>query len=320
MKNLKLLSIFFLVFGFYACENDDDETIDDDDSTTIASFVAASPNHESLEAALDRAGLTSALDGSGSLTLFAPDDNAFAQFLADNGFADLDAVPVDVLTNLLNNHLINSGAVQSGDLATGYVNTAAVDTDNNNLSLFVNIDGGVELNGVSTVTGADNVVDNGVVHVVDGVIGLPTVATLAAADPNFATLVVALDQENLVGALQNTDPNAAVPAPYTVFAPTEDAFAALINEDPNLNDASDVLALPNLTDILLYHVIAGSAVREADIPSGTPVATAEGSNITIDTSSGAVITDGQGRSINIIATNVTAINGVIHAIDNVLLP
>src|SRR5690606_30932688 len=119
------------------------------------------------------------LKGDGPFTVFAPDNAAFSEFLSANGFANLDAVPVPVLKQILLNHVV-SGAVKSTDLTTGYIQTLATATPNNlNMSMFVNTSGGVKLNGISSVTAADNILDNGVVHLVNKVIGLPTIVTFA---------------------------------------------------------------------------------------------------------------------------------------------
>lgn len=322
MKKTKLIfkTMLLLVLSTAIISCDDDDPVTPAVPTATA-FVVANPNFSSLEAALVRADLASTLNGAGPFTIFAPTNDAFNDFLTANNFADLNAVPVDVLRNTLLNHVV-SGTVRSTDLTSGYIKTSATNngmTTGDALDMYVNIRSGVVLNGVATVTGADNMVSNGIIHVVNQVIALPTVVTLAAANPDFSNLVTAVTQANLAATLSSS----ASPAPFTVFAPLNSSFQALIDESTTdgLNSIQDILALPNLATILTYHVVGGAAVRQEDITNGQVVnPIAMGTSFTINTTSGVNITDGQARVTPILVTNVTGINGVVHAIGRVLLP
>ena len=320
-KFLNLLIIVVLSVSVLSC-NDDDEMEGlqvELQTNTIADFVVDnSNNYSSLLAALTKANLVETLSGNGPFTVFAPDNDAFSAFLSANGFANLDAVPEDALRQILLNHVV-SGAVKSTDLTTGYIQTLSTATPNNShISMFVNTNGGVKLNGISDVTGADNILDNGVVHLVNEVIGLPTVVTFATADPTFSTLVTALtraDQPNFVSVLSTS--NGTDPAPFTVFAPTNDAFGALLTE-LGAGGLTDIDAA-TLTATLNHHVVGGANVT-ADMLSDAMTVTTLGGDITADITGGAKLTDANGRISNIIAVNVQASNGVIHAIDKVILP
>ncbi|MCU0350466.1 MAG: fasciclin domain-containing protein, partial [Flavobacterium sp.] len=167
----------------------------------------------------------------------------------------------------------------------------------------------VRLNGVSSVTTADLVASNGVIHVVDAVIGLPTVVDHALANPSFSTLTGLLSQQNLVATLNST----TAPAPFTVFAPNNDAFTTFENQNPGTLGS---LTSAQVTAVLTYHVVGGANVLSNAIPTG-PISTVESGTFTI---SGTTITDEANRTTGIIATDVQASNGVIHVINNVLLP
>ena len=320
MKNLaKFLSLMLIVLlPLSAMSCDDNNDMDEPETNTIADFVAGNNNYSSLLAALIKADLVNTLKGAGPFTVFAPDNAAFSLFLSANGFANLDAVPVSALKQILLNHVV-SGAVKSTDLTTGYISTLSTAAPNNlNISMFVNTSGGVKLNGVSEVTGANNILDNGVVHLVNKVIGLPTVVTFATADSTFSTLVAALtraDQPNFVSVLSTA--NGTAPAPFTVFAPTNNAFGALLTE----LGASGLSAIntATLTATLNHHVVAGANVRSTALTNNMTVGTL-GGNITANITGGAKLTDANGRISNIVAVNVQATNGVIHAIDKVILP
>ncbi|QCX38269.1 fasciclin domain-containing protein [Aureibaculum algae] len=323
MKKLsKLLPAFlaiFLVFSFVSCDDDDDPK--QPEIKTITDFVQANEaNYGLLLEALTKAdgGLATVLDGPGPFTVFAPNDVAFTAFLSSNGFANIDAVPSDVLTQILLNHVV-SGAVKSTGLSTGYIETlSTLSPGSGNLNMHVNTEGGVTLNGISKVTAADNILENGVVHLVDKVIGLPTIVTFATADPNFSTLVAALtraDQPDFVATLSTA--NGTDPAPFTVFAPTNDAFGSLLDElgASGLEDIDE----ETLTATLQHHVVAGANVLSSALTDNMIVGTL-GGNITANVTGGATLTDANDRVSNIVAVDVQAANGVIHVIDKVILP
>ncbi|MEO9503544.1 fasciclin domain-containing protein [Nonlabens ulvanivorans] len=313
ITNFKVLMLVALTIGAASCTDDDDNGGVLDNNNSAYDLTVDNADFTILNAALLRTGLDATLDqAGGTFTVFAPTDTAFQTFLSANGFATIDDVPVLILRNTLRNHVLGTVA-RSTDLTDGYVKTSATNGDGDALDLYVDLTAGVVLNGGAEVTMADVSVDNGVVHVVDEVIALPTVVTLAAANPSFSNLVTAVDQEGLVPTLSDDT------ATFTVFAPTNDAFQALIDESTTdgLNNISDVLALSNLTDVLTYHVVSGAAVRAENIVDGANVDPIGPGTFSI---TGTVITDAQTRDTNIIVTNITSINGVVHAIDNVLLP
>lgn len=317
MKKLTyIFTVLCISIALVACSSDDDGGTPMPESNTIADFVANNPDYSSLAAALDAAGLTATLDGQTNFTVFAPNNAAFSTFLSDNGFSSLEDVPVSVLTEVLLNHVVND-VNMSGDLSTGYINSlASFNGTSSNLSMFINTTSGVTINGVSQVTQADIEVDNGVIHAVDAVIGLPTVVTFAVADPTFSNLVAAVtrpDQPDYVSILST--PVGTSPAPFTVFAPTNAAFADLLVE-LGVGGLGDIDGA-TLTAVLNTHVIAEANVRAEDLVSGT--VTTLGGEIVIDANN-ATITDPNGRVSNIIVVNVQAANGVVHAIDKVILP
>jgi len=320
MKNLlnfKVIMILFLgATTLYSCDNDDDDAVDIPE--TISEIAAATPALSNLVAALDRAGLVETLDNPGQYTVFAPTNQAFQAFLTANNFASLNDVPVNVLTQVLLNHVV-LGKNVSTSLSTGYVNTLATyGTTELNLSMFINTASGVKLNGVSSVVTPDIEATNGVVHVVDAVIGLPTVVTFALADPTFNVLVSALTRETSFTFVNTlSTPNGTSPAPFTVFAPTNDAFVDLLSE-LSLSGLADV-PTDILAATLAMHVVAGANVQSSALTNNMTVSTL-GGNITANVTGGATLTDANNRVIDIIATNVQAANGVVHVIDKVILP
>ncbi|WP_166965620.1 fasciclin domain-containing protein [Yeosuana marina] len=319
MSHLKKLTILALIaFVAFSCNKDDDpKPIDYPE--TITELAVATPDLSNLVAALQKADLATTLNGAGPFTVFAPTNAAFTTFLADNGFSSVDDVPVDVLTQILLNHVI-LGEVKSNQIQTGYVKTLADGpVDGSKLSMYLDASSGVKINGISDVTTPDINATNGVIHIVDAVIGLPTVVDFALADSNFSTLTSALTRADLtfdyVSALST--PNGTDPAPFTVFAPTNDAFASLLTElgVTSLDDIDE----PTLKAALDLHAVAGANVLAAGLSDDMTVTTL-GGDITANVTGGATLTDSNGRVSNITFTDVQAANGVIHVIDKVLLP
>ena len=323
MKNLSKkffsgLMIIFLSVAVISCSDDDDGTQVPVTNTVTDFVVNAGANYTSLLAAVQKADLATTLAGPGPFTVFAPDNAAFDAFLSANGFASLDDVPTATLTEILLNHVV-SGAVQSSALATGYYESESTATPNGaKMGMYISIDGGVSINGVSDVTGADNLVDNGVIHLVDAVIGLPTVVTFAVADPTFDILQAALTREasfTFVETLSTADGTS--PAPFTVFAPTNAAFVDLL-EELEVNGLEDI-GTETLAATLTYHVVAGANVIDSQLMDDMTVTTL-GGDITANVTGGATLTDANDRVSNIVVTNVQSSNGVIHVIDKVILP
>ncbi len=301
-----------------SCSNDDNGDVIQPGDETIAAFVQNNADYSSLLAALERAGLVDTLNGTTDYTVFAPNNAAFAAFLNANGFASLEDVPVDLLTNILLNHVV-AGTNNSGSLTTGYINSLATfGTTANTLSLYIDTSAGVRINNVSSVTTPDVPASNGVIHAVDTVIGIPTIVTQATANEDFSILVEAL----IAASDANIDYVAllsgSASSPFTVFAPNNAAFGNLLTS-LGLSSLNDI-PQPVLQLVLNYHVLAGANVRAEDLTEGQMATTFQGEDITITLANGPQIIDATGMPSNIIATNVQTGNGVIHAIDKVLLP
>ncbi|MCM0666323.1 fasciclin domain-containing protein [Flavobacterium tyrosinilyticum] len=323
MKTLKIKLIAFLAliaFVSISCNNDDDDS--QQTPQTIVSIAKANPDLSSLVAALEKADLAATLNSSGSYTVFAPNNKAFSAFLSANGYANLNAVPVAALKEILLNHVLST-KVKSSEISTGYVKTLAKGnaSASNTISMYLEKNTGVDINGGktnggATVTTADIEASNGVIHLVDGVIGLPTIVNHAVANKNFTTLVTALSYNSasgFVGILSGT-----ANSPFTVFAPTNTAFTSFLTE----TGFSGLSAIPAnvLETTLKYHVVAGANVQSTSLTNGQVVNTFASQSFTIGLTGGAKITDTNNRVSNIIATDVQCSNGIIHVIDKVLLP
>lgn len=328
MKNIsKILTLLLAIFFIGTACDDDDGNGMGNDPLTVTEVAAETDELSSLVAALQKAGLATTLEEEQEVTVFAPTNEAFNDFLgALDGYSSLDDFQSDaeiaLLRNILLNHVLEV-QLPSAMVETGYTTTLATGPDGANLSMFANADNGVTLNGVAEVIDPDIEASNGVIHVVDAVIELPTVVTFATADPTFSSLVAALtrsDQPDFVGVLSGENN-----APFTVFTPTNDAFASLLASNSDWNELADIPG-DLLTSVLNHHVIPQTNVRSSELPDAyTTPPTLEGDALIITTpgSDGAVaeVNDGSGNTdIPVTVVDVQATNGVVHVVGEVLIP
>jgi uncharacterized surface protein with fasciclin (FAS1) repeats len=322
-KTIKFLSVFILVIGLASCGDDDDNT---SEVTTTVVDVAVANGLTSLAAALTATNLVTVLEGEGPFTVFGPDNAAFDTLLAATGIDlnNMSAAELATVTNILLNHVIVGENISAADLVAGvagYQKTAAVGPNSTNLSIYFTAASDVVLNGQSTVTDPDKTATNGVLHIVNTVIALPTIATFATTNPALGDLVSALvladtGTPTVPYIATVSDPTAG---PFTVFAPTNTAFDSLSLElDPTGSTQIGDLD-PALVDAVLLNHIVGVNVTSSELPNGT--VTTLGGPITADNTA-FTLTDLNNRVSNIVTTlvDIQAVNGVVHVIDRVILP
>jgi len=346
---LALLLAFAMIVA--ACSSDSDDTTTTTtepvmEETSVLDLAIEAGQFSTLIAAIDAAGLGETLEGEGPFTVLAPTDAAFEAAFEALGITAEELLANPALADILTYHVLPQEA-DSQLVAT--LDGSSVATVNGQ-SVDVNVvDGQIMIN-EATVVSADLVADNGIVHVIDAVLLPPDVAEalgVAMADdmeeettttteatttttteamdptiaeivaeaaagdsPEFTVLLAALETAGLVDALNGE-------GPFTVFAPTDAAFGALL-EDLGIT-AEELLANPDLANILLYHVVSGEFLA-ADVIDLAPVDVPtlyEENTISIAVVDGSVV-------INDVATvtgpDVMASNGVIHVIDAVLVP
>ncbi|WP_224489301.1 fasciclin domain-containing protein [Robertkochia flava] len=315
LKTLQLSFVAMFVLFAVGCNNDDDDNGGPTDppveDLSIYETAVASADLTILVEALERTGLDQTLNNPGTFTVFAPTNDAFTA-----AGVSLDDFTNEELTNLLLNHVLGT-EVMSGDLTTTYVNTLASGPEENEISLFVNTDGGVTFNGAASpvADGLDIEASNGIIHLIDAPLAIPSVVDHALANPEFTTLVAALSRfEDQYTGLLDSD----TASPYTIFAPTNQAFQDLLTAlgASSLDDIDN----ETLEAVLTYHVILMANVQSSGIPVDTDVATANGETLSFTTEDGVQVIDGTATPANVVVADVQAGNGVIHAIDKVLLP
>jgi uncharacterized surface protein with fasciclin (FAS1) repeats len=330
LKLIALFSVLALVLA--ACGTDDESadetttTVADTTTTTEAEMeeagtivdVAVEAGFSTLVTAVQEAGLVETLSSEGPFTVFAPTDDAFAAL--PEGLLDTVLADTDLLTSILTYHVV------AGEVPAATVVTLDSAETLQGESVTITVDDGSVMVNQANVIQTDVDASNGIIHVIDAVILPPSVAdALAAADDamdeeeamdadiiatateagSFTTLLTAIEAAGLTETLMGD-------GPFTVFAPTDEAFAAVDEETLN-----GLLADPEaLAQVLLYHVVEG-AVPAADVVTLESATTAQGSDVEITIDGDTVVLNGVA---NVVQTDIETSNGIIHVIDAVLLP
>lgn len=312
-RKIKLSYLFVFFYGLFlisSCGTEEEEK-------NITSLASEDAELSSLVSALSEANLVTTLNGDGPFTVFAPTNTAFQSLLDSNGDWDsVSDIPGDVLENVLLFHVLSS-EVRAGDLSDTYVNTLSGGPNGSPVSLQVDVTGGVKFNGSALPETTDIEASNGVVHKIDEVMLPPSIVNLALNNSNLSILVAALTDSR-----HSTDFVSILSSdgPFTVFAPTNTAFQALLDSDASWNSLEDI-PIATLDAVLKYHVVKASAnVQAGDLTNGQNIEMLNDSEIIIDLSNGAKISSGSGQSVNIALTDVQGTNGVVHVVDQVLLP
>jgi len=299
--------------------------------SSIVQIATSFDDYTILVQLVNTAGLTQTLINDGPFTVFAPNNNAF-YILMDQLHIELDdLIKLPTLKDVLLYHL-QSGYKLAKDLPSGDYTTLKPDGQ----SVYVDSDdyaGSTNGFAVTGISVTDNQHDtakvlfgnveakNGVVHVIDRIL-IPvfdSIVQVATSFDDYSILVTLVQAAGLVDTLIND-------GPFTVFAPNNDAFYALMKElDIELED---LINLPILKEVLFYHILNGYYLAP-DLPSGS-VKTVNGLPINIDKSgyngetgfavNGIKITDNQADTANVFIGNVEARNGVVYVIDQVLIP
>jgi len=301
---------------FTSCE---DEVIVDPIPTpepmNIVETAVATDDLSTLVDALTQAGLVSTLEGDGPFTVFAPTNDAFQALLdSEPSWNSLSDIDNNVLANVLKFHVL-AADVKAADLTDSYVTALATGPNDEQISLQIDVTGGVKFNGSAAPITTDVSTTNGTVHIIDEVMLPPSVVNLALNNPAFSTLVAALTRTDMdfdyVGTLSGD-------GPFTVFAPTNDAFQALLDGNDAWSSLDDI-PLETLKAVLNYHVVSGTNAQSKDLVDNAEIATL-GGTITVDLTDGAKIETTSGQSVAVAIADVQGSNGVVHAVGEVLLP
>jgi len=267
------------------------------EQSSIVQTAVKAGTFKTLVAAVEAAGLVEALEGKGPFTVFAPSDEAFAKL--PEGTVDALLKNKDKLSSILLYHVV-PGKVMAKDAMKVTSAKTLFGQD-----LPIEAGEGVTVGGAKVVK-TDIECSNGVIHVIDTVMMPKDIVGIAAGSADFSTLVAAVKAAGLVETLQGD-------GPFTVFAPTNAAFAKI--PAATLADLLKPENKAKLQAILTYHVVSGKVLAK-DVVGLKTAKTVQGSDIDIKVKDGAVMVDGA----NVTATDIVALNGVIHVIDTVIMP
>lgn len=277
-------------------------------SANIVNRLERLGNFTILLTALETANLKDAVATGGPFTLFAPTDQAFADLLAQLNITPPELLANPDLASILLYH-VAPGRERAGELLSS--STQATLSDGK--SLLVVLEGTDVLVNRAKVTRANVPASNGIIHVINKVLLPPaeptsinSIVDVLQLDGRFSVLLSALDVTGL-------DDAVAGAGPFTLFAPTDDAFTSLL-ADLGIT-ADQLLANPDLSSILLYHVL-GSRQGAFQLLGARSVTTLQGGDLSVRLQRFGVFVNNS-RVIN---PNVKAPNGIIHTIDKVLLP
>jgi uncharacterized surface protein with fasciclin (FAS1) repeats len=308
-RNTAFVVVILLSFTMLSCKKNSTPAVN---PGTITAQVSAGSNFTLLKSAVVKAGLAATLDGPGPYTVFAPTDDAFTASGVTNSVIGI--LSADQLKFILLYHTLGS-KVMAAALPAG-PNAKVVTAGGDSVFVTKNANG-VFVNGIKVVM-ADIEASNGVIHTISKVLLPPAgnIVEVASADTTFSFLVAAIvkassGSTNVAAILSGSNI-------LTVFAPTNNAFRAAGFANIDAVKAADA---NTLAGILTYHVIPGR-IFSSDLTNGAQPATANGGKVTIGLSGSAATVKGNSNmsASNIINTNIMARNGVIHVIDQVLLP
>jgi len=274
----------------------------------IVDTAVGAGSFKTLAAALGAAGLVDTMKSPGPFTVFAPTDEAFAKLPAGTVEELIKPENKAKLTGILTYHVV-SGKVMASTVVT--MDGAKVPTVNGaEITIKVGTDG-VMVDGAKVVT-TDIECDNGVIHVIDSVIlpaeKKPDIVDTAVAAGSFKTLAAALGAAGLVETMKSA-------GPFTVFAPTDDAFAKL--PKGTVETLLEPENKAKLAAILTYHVVSGKVMASTVVTmDGKKVGTVNGAEATIKVGKDGVMVD----KAKVVTTDIECSNGVIHVIDSVILP
>lgn len=309
-----------------SCSKDDDGEDHSQLDKTIAVILKTNPSATQFTKALERSEVLGTLGGTQKYTVFVPNDLAFNDYLKKNSYANVNAIPKEELKTLMLNHMVPTSVLKTSDLAKldkKYITSGA------NLSLFIGLDNQkVVINGAAKLDDKNVNINakNGVVHIVNSVIVLPTVATFLELDKQFSSfykgLTTATPQTDFITTLKSLKSSNSTLAPFSIFAPNEAAITSYLKTNSSWKKVEDI---PEniLTPVLKHHIVTLKMIAKKDLEGSLDtVKTWEGADLKFTkTNNKITIKDGAGNeNHNIAQFDIKTQNGIIHVVESILQP
>ncbi|MEM9932785.1 MAG: fasciclin domain-containing protein [Bacteroidota bacterium] len=311
MKITRFLAIGMMaaVLFLNGCLNDDDPAAD---LPNITELISSNNDLRTFNRALELTNLTSLLEGSDGVTIFAPNDFAFDTYIASNNFSSLEDIPLETLRNTLLYHIF-TGKADIFEIGTGYYQTNSTTGPSNSqvVSLIIRENDITRINESATAVVTDIEGNNGFLHILDAVVTPPSLEEIFTVNPSFSIFMEGLER---IGQTELLDSG----QPITIFAPPNLAFDEFFSDNPSFSTVGEI-PLDRLETLLLHHVIDGfndGNTISADV-SGVLQAynTFAGDTLTISGSGSSLIVDNKALFISV---NIIGTNGVAHFLDKVL--
>ncbi|MEL7339472.1 MAG: fasciclin domain-containing protein, partial [Bacteroidota bacterium] len=275
MMNPRVLIMALALVGllsFTACE-----PTEDPDPKSIVELAQETDDLSTLVAALQQTNLAAELEKAGPFTVFAPNNDAFQDLLDSNDdWNTLSDIDNDILSEVLLFHVFG-GEVMESDLTDTYIKSSTLGPNDEFVDLQVEVTGGVNFNGAAAPLETDIEAGNGIIHIINKVMLPPNVVDKALNNDAFSSLVAALTRSDLQTKFVEI---LSGDGPFTVFAPTNDAFQALLDSNDEWNTLNDI-PVATLEAVLKYHVIQGANVQSDELVDGQDVSAIEGT-LTVD--------------------------------------
>jgi len=286
-----------MIFLFWSCEKKEQN-----DEENIVEVLSSDSNLSTMVAALKYGKIGTLLENFYPFTVFAPTNAAFDELFVNLGVSGIEDLSSESLDSILLYHLL-VGEVQDNLFVNRFVNTLSTGPDSQAIVMLMNGEEST-LNVDATITGFNIMASNGVIHVIDKVLTIPTISDILNMDGNYKVFIRAM-------VIAEMDSILSAKGPYTIFAPTDDAFEDLFT-DLGMSGIDD-MTKEQLIPILQFHIAHGN-FESSDLNYAT-ISTLNG-DVVVDLSTSFVINS----SANILEINLQGKNGVIHSINKVLIP
>ena len=310
-----LIATFIISFMGIGCEEDPVSPSNSDPD--ILELINSDPQFSQLKDAMDHSNLGGTINSRGPYTVFAPTDEAFEDFIFSEGVNSLFEIEPRRLGRILLPHILQENL--AGSLINeGYISTIAVESSSlNSVSLYVNSLTGI--NGLANLTQTDIVASNGLIHAVDAVIPFPNLWTHLEANFEFAEFFAACNLPDLPFREKFINEG-----PFTLFVPSNSAMSSFLSSNPAWNNDLGAIPRDELEDVLSFHIVPNQNILENQFTDGFGANTLhDGGNsvLTLNENNDLFeISKPGGGSVVISGINIQAANGIIHIIDEVLVP
>ncbi len=305
-----ILMVIFASSVFASCLSRND----DPDLPDLIEVIQNESSISLFVSTWDRTGFSPTTTDPVDYTILAPSNTAMEAYLSDLGYTSIDSVPLTFLTNLVDYHIQYGNAPIDNIVSNYYGTPSAGGYGGTTLVLFAEqLINGLFFNGSVQVVRANIQAANGIVHILDGVLAMPSAYNLLEQNSSFSLSIEALERTGLDALIKNQNP-------YTFLAPTNQAFDLYINTNAEYNDLSDI-PTDTLNMLLKYHLIEGNIPIDSLYAIELTPTLSPGDTLRINSDlDGSYSALGNKGSTRVLLGNIQGTNGILHAAEALLSP